>query len=49
MLELTNTFLSTPGNKGFLIVINLDNQQKPVSKEEIKKLVDGYEKKNARN
>lgn len=47
MLELTNTFLATDGNKGFLIVIDLDNQQKPVSKEEIIKLVDEYENKNA--
>jgi hypothetical protein len=47
MLNLTNTFLSTPGTKGFLIVINLDDRQKALSKEEIKKLVADYENKNA--
>lgn len=46
MLNLTNTFLSTPGTKGFLIVINLDEQNKAVGKEEIKKIVAEYEKRS---
>jgi len=37
--NLVNAFLSTPGNKGYLYVINLDNQQKPVSRQEIETLV----------
>jgi hypothetical protein len=41
--KLTNAFLSTPGQKGYLMVINLDNQQKPVGKEEIEKWVLRYE------
>jgi len=41
--KLTNAFLSTPGQKGYLMVINIDNQQKPVGKEEIEKWVFQYE------
>jgi len=35
--ELVNAFVSNPPSKGYLMVINLDQQQKRVSKEEIKK------------
>jgi hypothetical protein len=38
-LNLSRTFLSTAGSMGYLIVINLDNQQKPVDVREIEKLV----------
>ncbi len=37
--KLLNGFLSTPGTKGFLMVINVDNQQKAVSKKEIETLL----------
>ncbi|HLK31176.1 MAG TPA: hypothetical protein VKT28_21530 [Puia sp.] len=33
--NLVSAFLSTQGNKGYLYVINIDNQQKAVSREEI--------------
>ncbi|MHA4809655.1 hypothetical protein ACX0G9_16195 [Flavitalea flava] len=34
-LNLVSAFLSTPGRKGYLFVINLDDQRKPVSREEL--------------
>ena len=37
--KLLNGFLSTPGTIGYLIVINLDNQQKAVSKKEIQSIL----------
>ncbi|GGB04469.1 hypothetical protein [Puia dinghuensis] len=37
--NLVNAFLSTPGQKGFLIVINVDDQQKAVSREEIETFI----------
>ena len=37
--KLLNGFLSTPGTMGYLMVINLDNQQKAVSKKEIETLL----------
>lgn len=37
--HLVNTFISTPGDTGYLLVINIDNQQKAVNREEIEKLV----------
>ncbi|MBC7850257.1 MAG: hypothetical protein H7Y31_11000 [Chitinophagaceae bacterium] len=37
--NLVSAFMSTPGNKGYLIVVNLDNQFKPVSREEIEKFI----------
>lgn len=43
--RLVNTFLSTPGDKGFLFVINLDNQQKKITREEIEQLVNSFESK----
>jgi hypothetical protein len=43
-LKLVNTFLRSPGDKGYLFVINLDNQQKAVSETELEKIVARYEK-----
>ena len=37
--KLLNGFLSTPGTMGYLMVINLDNQQKAVRKKEIETLL----------
>jgi hypothetical protein len=42
-LELVNTFLSTPGRQGYMIVINLNNLQGAVSGEELEKVVRQYE------
>jgi hypothetical protein len=42
-LELVNTFIETPGTKGYMIVINLDNKEMPVSPAEIERLVKPYE------
>ena len=44
--NLANTFLSTPGITGYLIVINIDNQLKSVGKTEIEKWVQLFEKNN---
>ncbi len=41
--NLVNAFLSTPGDTGYLFVINLDNQLRPVSKKEIDNLVKSFE------
>lgn len=43
-LNLVNTYLKTPGGLGILEVINLDNQKKNVTAEEINLLVDEFEK-----
>ena len=43
-LNLVSTYTATPGQKGFLFVINLDDQQKAVAREEIEKLVNAFEK-----
>ena len=43
--NLVNTFIATPGTTGYLMVVNLDNQQKPVSRTEIEQLVLQFEKK----
>ena len=37
--NLVSTYTATPGQKGFLFVINIDDQQKAVTREEIEKLV----------
>lgn len=37
--DLVNTFLSSPGNKGYLIVINLDDKEAPVTKEELEQKI----------
>ncbi len=39
--NLVNAFLSTPGRTGYLIVIDLDDQHKPVSRAEVEALVAG--------
>ena len=39
-LSLANTFLGTEGNSGYLIVINLDNQLKAVSRGEIEGFIE---------
>lgn len=42
---LTKTFLTTPSTKGYLMVINLDNLDKPVAADEIEKVVKQFELK----
>jgi len=37
--NLYSAFTSTPGNKGYLIVINIDDQQKAVTREEVEAIV----------
>jgi hypothetical protein len=37
--NLVNAWLSTPGRKGWLVVINVDDQRKPVSRGELESLV----------
>jgi hypothetical protein len=37
--NLFSSFLSQPGNKGYLFVINIDDQQKPVTREEIERFL----------
>jgi len=46
--NLVNSFLATPGRQGWLIVINLDDQRRAVSREEVEKLVGAFENKNPR-
>jgi hypothetical protein len=43
-LDLVNSFIETPGTKGFLMVIDIDNQQALVTEDEILKIVNGFEK-----
>jgi hypothetical protein len=43
-LELVNTFIETPGTKGYLIVIDIDNKEAPVSKKEIEIFIKQFEK-----
>ena len=41
-----NTYLARPEDEaGYLLVINIDNKQAPVTKEEVEKIVEEYEKK----
>jgi hypothetical protein len=40
--NLVNTFLSTPGDTGYLIVINIDDKQKRVERSEIENWVDTF-------
>ncbi|SKA03476.1 hypothetical protein [Sediminibacterium ginsengisoli] len=40
-LNLVNAFLASPGDKGYLFVINLDNRKEAVSAEEIERIVGG--------
>jgi hypothetical protein len=39
--DLVNAFLSTPGREGYLFVINIDDQRRPVSRAEVEALVRG--------
>ena len=43
--NLVSSFTVTPGQKGFLYVINIDDQQKVVTREEIEKWVNAFEKR----
>jgi hypothetical protein len=43
--NLVSTYTATAGQKGFLYVINIDDQQKAVSREEIEKWVNSFEKR----
>ena len=43
--NLVSTYTATPGQKGFLYVIDLDDQQKAVTREEIEKWVNTFEKR----
>lgn len=42
--NLVNAFLSTPGRQGYLIVVNLDDQRKAVSRTEVEALVNRIKK-----
>ena len=44
-LKLVQAFLATAGDKGYLMVINLDDQQKPVGISEVENLVNQFETK----
>lgn len=44
-LNMINAFLATPGDIGYMIVINIDDKHAPVSTEEVEKLVRGFEGK----
>lgn len=41
-LKLVNAFIATPGDIGYVIVINLDDKQAPVTSAEVEALVKGY-------
>jgi hypothetical protein len=41
--NLVSAFESTPGDKGYLYVINVDDQRKPVSREEVETWIRQYE------
>jgi hypothetical protein len=43
--RLVNAYVTAPGDNGYLFVINLDNRQKPVTREEIEMLVNTFEKR----
>ena len=42
--NLVSTFMATPGSKGYLYVINIDNQQAPVNRAELERWVKSYER-----
>lgn len=44
-LDLVNAFIETPGTKGFLMVIDLDDQAAPVSVSELQALLGGWIKR----
>jgi hypothetical protein len=41
--NLVSAFESTPGDKGYLLVIDVDDQRKPVSREEVEEWIKQYE------
>lgn len=43
-LNLVNTFIETPGTKGYIIVINLDDKPGPVTPDEITPIIERFEK-----
>ena len=43
--NLVSAYTSTAGQKGFLYVVNLDDQQKAVTREEIEKMINVFEKR----
>jgi hypothetical protein len=43
--NLVSAFLSTPGRKGYLYVINVDDQRKPVNRAEVERWVRQWEKR----
>lgn len=45
--NLVSAFNATPGNKGYLYVINVDDQQKAISRQEVESWVNAFEKKPA--
>lgn len=42
--NLVSTFMATPGSKGYLFVINLDDQQAPVTRAGLERYVKAYER-----
>jgi hypothetical protein len=44
--NLVNAFLSTPGRKGFLIVVDVDDKREAVSRAEVERWVKSYETKS---
>lgn len=44
-LNLVNAWLSSPAGKGLLYVINIDDQQKPLSRTEVEAWVNAFERK----
>ncbi len=45
-LNLVSTFLSTPGDTGYLMVININDLSQPVSTEEIEQWINAFEHNN---
>jgi hypothetical protein len=45
--RLVSTFTSTPGNTGYLYVINVDDQQKKLTRQEVEHWVNAFEKKRS--
>jgi hypothetical protein len=45
--RLVSTFTSSPGNKGYLYVINVDDQQKKLTRQEVEHWVNAFEKKRS--
>lgn len=46
--KLANAFVSTPDSTGLLIVVNIDNQEKAVTRSEIQAFIDKFEKNKLR-